>query len=231
MSTDQTHDPTTPVHLKVGPWEFVPGIRRGHFNALLGASFFTIGIMTLVGNLQPYLFNAVMKVPIGEQGSLGGSLASFNEVVFLAIASLVGAAQAADFFFHQHAHGNVVVRDNKMTRLLPHRANAHQKPALLGHTVARVFVDKRVHCAFNNAQNSGIDFVAIRPILRHRNAVVADVEVVGANPLVVSEHAVADGKLVPRPVDIQDDPRLIDDGNLVGQGIEHRIRHVVVTGR
>jgi len=92
LSTDQTHDAMTPVHLKVGPWEFVPGIRRGHFNALLGASFFTIGIMTLVGNLQPYLFNAVMKVPIGEQGSLGGSLASFNEVVFLAVASLVGAA-------------------------------------------------------------------------------------------------------------------------------------------
>ena len=48
--------------------------------------------MTLVGNLQPYLFNAVLKVPIGEQGSLGGSLASFNELVFLAVASLVGAA-------------------------------------------------------------------------------------------------------------------------------------------
>ncbi|MCU0758196.1 MAG: MFS transporter [Steroidobacteraceae bacterium] len=80
------------LRLKVGPWEFVPGVTRGHFNALLGASFFTIGIMTLVGNLQPYLFNAVMKVPVGEQGSLGGSLASFNEIVFLAVASLVGAA-------------------------------------------------------------------------------------------------------------------------------------------
>ena len=80
------------VRLKIGPWEFVPGVRRGHFNALLGASFFTIGIMTLVGNLQPYLFNAVLKVPIGEQGSLSGSLASFNELVFLAVVSLVGAA-------------------------------------------------------------------------------------------------------------------------------------------
>jgi len=82
----------TPVHLKLGPWEFVPGIRRSQFNALLGASFFAIGIATLVRNLQHYLFNAVMKVPIGEQGSPGGSLASFNEVVFLAVASLVGAA-------------------------------------------------------------------------------------------------------------------------------------------
>ncbi len=78
--------------LRIGPWELVPGVRRGHFNALLGASFFTIGLMTLVGNLQPYLFNAVLGVPIGEQGSLGGSLASFNELVFLVVASIVGAA-------------------------------------------------------------------------------------------------------------------------------------------
>jgi MFS family permease len=78
--------------LRIGPWELVPGVRRSHFNALLGASFFTIGLMTLVGNLQPYLFNAVLGVPIGEQGSLGGSLASFNELVFLVVASIVGAA-------------------------------------------------------------------------------------------------------------------------------------------
>lgn len=81
-----------PVSLKIGPWEFVPGIRRGHFNALLATSFFTIGLMTLVGNLQPYLFNAVLNVPRGEQGALGGSLASFNELIFLAVASFVGAA-------------------------------------------------------------------------------------------------------------------------------------------
>ena len=93
MSMDSSRgDAGAPVRLKVGPWEFVPGVSRGHFNSLLGASFFTIGIMTLVGNLQPYLFNAVLKVPVGEQGSLGGSLASFNELVFLAVASLVGAA-------------------------------------------------------------------------------------------------------------------------------------------
>jgi MFS family permease len=93
LSTDTTlDDGLAPVRLKIGPWEFVPGVTRGNFRSLLGASFFTIGIMTLVGNLQPYLFNAVLKVPLGEQGSLGGSLASFNELVFLAVASLVGAA-------------------------------------------------------------------------------------------------------------------------------------------
>jgi MFS family permease len=78
--------------LRIGAWELVPGVRRRHFNALLGASFFTIGLMTLVGNLQPYLFNAVLGVPVGAQGSLGGSLASFNEAIFLVVAGVVGAA-------------------------------------------------------------------------------------------------------------------------------------------
>jgi MFS family permease len=94
-SSDSTHDsaqPPAPPPLKIGPWELVPGVKRAHFNALLGASFFTIGLMTLVGNLQPYLFNAVLEVPIGEQGKLSGSLASFNEVLFLMTASFIGAA-------------------------------------------------------------------------------------------------------------------------------------------
>lgn len=78
--------------LRIGPWAFVPGVERSHFHALLAASFFTIGLMTLVGNLQPYLFNAVLGVPRSEQGALGGSLAAFNEILFLFAASLVGAA-------------------------------------------------------------------------------------------------------------------------------------------
>lgn len=81
-----------PPPLKIGPWELVPGVKRAHFNALLGASFFTIGLMTLVGNLQPYLFNAVLAIPIGAQGKLSGSLASFNEILFLVAASFIGAA-------------------------------------------------------------------------------------------------------------------------------------------
>ncbi|NBO74862.1 MAG: MFS transporter [Gammaproteobacteria bacterium] len=94
-SSDSTHNsaqPPAPPPLKIGPWELVPGVKRAHFNALLGASFFTIGLMTLVGNLQPYLFNAVLEVPIGEQGKLSGSLASFNEILFLMTASFIGAA-------------------------------------------------------------------------------------------------------------------------------------------
>ena len=78
--------------LRIGPWELAPGVTRGHFNSLLVASFFTIGLMTLVGNLQPYFFNAVLQVPIAEQGRLGGNLAAVNEIVFLIVASFIGAA-------------------------------------------------------------------------------------------------------------------------------------------
>jgi MFS family permease len=78
--------------LRIGPVDLVPGVRRSHFNALLGASFFTIGLMTLVGNLQPYLFNAVLGMRGAEQGRLAGNLATVNEIVFLLVASLVGAA-------------------------------------------------------------------------------------------------------------------------------------------
>ncbi|MFM8480338.1 MAG: MFS transporter [Gammaproteobacteria bacterium] len=91
-ATTSAGSTSLPLPLKIGPWELVPGVKRAHFNALLGASFFTIGLMTLVGNLQPYLFNAVLAVPIGEQGKLSGSLASFNEILFLVAASFIGAA-------------------------------------------------------------------------------------------------------------------------------------------
>ena len=78
--------------LKIGPWELVPGVRRKHFNSLLVASFFTIGLMTLIGNMQPFLLNAVLNVPQGEQGFLSGRLATVNELVYLALVSFMGAA-------------------------------------------------------------------------------------------------------------------------------------------
>lgn len=78
--------------IKIGPWELVPGVSRKNFNALLAVSFFTIGLMTLIGNLQPYLLNAVLHVPRSEQGSLSGDLAFVNELVYLALVSFMGAA-------------------------------------------------------------------------------------------------------------------------------------------
>lgn len=85
-------EPVPEKGLKIGPWELVPGVRRKHFNALLAASFFSIGLMTLIGNMQPFLLNAVLKVPIDQQGFLSGRLATVNELVYLACVSFMGAA-------------------------------------------------------------------------------------------------------------------------------------------
>lgn len=81
-----------PVQLKIGPWEFVPGITRGHFYSLLGASLFTIGLLSVIGNMQPYFFREVLGVPDAQVGRLAGNLATFNEIFFLIAASFVGAA-------------------------------------------------------------------------------------------------------------------------------------------
>ena len=65
---------------------------RGHFFSLLGASFFTIALLSVIGNLQPYFFREILGVPDNKVGSLAGSLAGFNEIVFIVTASFVGAA-------------------------------------------------------------------------------------------------------------------------------------------
>ncbi len=82
---------TEPV-VKVGPWELAPGIERRNFFALLGAAFFSIGLLTLVGNLRPYLFNEMLNVPQDVQGRLSGALDIVSEIPALLLSSLIGAA-------------------------------------------------------------------------------------------------------------------------------------------
>lgn len=77
---------------RVGPWELAPGIERSNFFALLGAAFFSIGLLTLVGNLRPYLFNEMLAVPPDVQGRLSGLLDIVSEIPALLLSSLVGAA-------------------------------------------------------------------------------------------------------------------------------------------
>lgn len=78
--------------VKVGPWELAPGIERRNFFALLGAAFFSIGLLTLVGNLRPYLFTEMLNVPQDLQGRLSGWMDSVSEIPALALSSLIGAA-------------------------------------------------------------------------------------------------------------------------------------------
>jgi len=88
LSNPETQGPP----IKVGPWELAPGIQRQNFFALLGAAFFSIGLLTLVGNLRPYLFNEMLAVPNEIQGRVSGLLDIVSEIPALLLSSLIGAA-------------------------------------------------------------------------------------------------------------------------------------------
>ena len=77
---------------RVGIWELSPGIERGNFISLLGAAFFSIGLLTLVGNLRPYLFNSMLAIPDDIQGRVSAGMDVVSEIPALLLSGLVGAA-------------------------------------------------------------------------------------------------------------------------------------------
>lgn len=78
--------------IRVGIWELSPGIERSNFYALLGTAFFSIGLLTLVGNLRPYLFNEMLDIPDDIQGRVSGTMDVLSEIPALLLSGLVGAA-------------------------------------------------------------------------------------------------------------------------------------------
>lgn len=91
MDTATAREPAS-AGIKVGIWELSPGIERRNFYALLGTAFFSIGLLTLVGNLRPYLFNSMLNIPDDLQGRLSGSMDVFSEIPALLLSGIVGAA-------------------------------------------------------------------------------------------------------------------------------------------
>lgn len=89
MGQDATPSPTG---TKVGIWELSPGIERSNFFSLLGAAFFSIGVLTLVGNLRPYLFNSMLAIPDDVQGRVSAGMDVVSEIPALLLSGLVGAA-------------------------------------------------------------------------------------------------------------------------------------------
>jgi MFS family permease len=89
MGMDAPHGPTGK---KVGIWELSPGIERSNFFSLLGAAFFSIGLLTLVGNLRPYLFNSMLNIPDDIQGRVSAGMDVVSEIPALVLSGLVGAA-------------------------------------------------------------------------------------------------------------------------------------------
>lgn len=89
MSTERAdHDGA----VKVGIWELAPGIQRSNFYALLGIAFFSIGLLTLVGNLRPYLFNSMLGIPDDIQGRVSGVMDVISEIPSLLLSGVIGAA-------------------------------------------------------------------------------------------------------------------------------------------
>lgn len=77
---------------RVGIWELAPGIRPANFYSLLGAAFFSIGLLTLVGNLRPYLFNEMLGISDDVQGRLSAAMDIVSEIPALLLSGIVGAA-------------------------------------------------------------------------------------------------------------------------------------------
>lgn len=79
------------VGIRVGIWDLAPGVQRSNFYALLGTAFFSIGLLTLVGNLRPYLFNSMLGIPDDIQGRVSGTMDVISEIPALLLSGLVGA--------------------------------------------------------------------------------------------------------------------------------------------
>lgn len=77
---------------KFGPVWLAPGIGTGNAWTLMYAAFFTIGLLTFVGIGTPYVLTEILRVPIGEQGQVTGTLVFWTEIVTLLLFGPVGIA-------------------------------------------------------------------------------------------------------------------------------------------
>jgi len=66
------------------------GVSRRNAVTILLASFWTIGFVTFLNFMNPYIF-ALLGIPTEEQGSLAGLLVSLQEITQLAICGFIGA--------------------------------------------------------------------------------------------------------------------------------------------
>lgn len=75
---------------RLGPFVLADGVTPRNAATLMFASFCTIGFVTFLGFMTPYLFE-LLRIPPERQGSLSGLLVSLQEVVQIAIGGLLGA--------------------------------------------------------------------------------------------------------------------------------------------
>jgi len=86
---DQSLSPT--IDHRLGPIRLATGYTRWNATTYLFAAFTTIGMLAFVSFIQPYLLNANLNVPAGEQGRALGILGFSNEIVSLLLVAPIGA--------------------------------------------------------------------------------------------------------------------------------------------
>ncbi|WP_295445520.1 MFS transporter [uncultured Thiodictyon sp.] len=70
---------------RLGFLTLAPGILPRHAWSLLVAAFFSIGLMIFISVGQTYVLNALLKVPVEQQGSISGNLVFWTELITLAL--------------------------------------------------------------------------------------------------------------------------------------------------
>ena len=79
------------VDRRLGPIQLAPGYAPMNALSYLFAAFITIGMLAFVSFIQPYLINANLQIPTGEQGRAVSVLGFSNEIISLLLVAPVGA--------------------------------------------------------------------------------------------------------------------------------------------
>ena len=77
-------------YARLGPLVLERDVSRRNALTILFASFWTIGFVTFLNFMNPYVF-ALLGIPEEEQGSLAGLLVSLQEITQIAICGFIGA--------------------------------------------------------------------------------------------------------------------------------------------
>ncbi|MYA31005.1 MAG: MFS transporter [Gammaproteobacteria bacterium] len=77
-------------YARLGPLVLEQDVTRRNALTILFASFWTIGFVTFLNFMNPFLF-ALLGIPEEEQGSLAGLLVSLQEITQIAICGFIGA--------------------------------------------------------------------------------------------------------------------------------------------
>ncbi len=75
---------------RLGPFHLSAGTSRGNAATLLFGTFSTIGLVTFLSFVNPYLFH-VLGIPTDKQGALSGLLVSLSEITVVLLGAGVGA--------------------------------------------------------------------------------------------------------------------------------------------